>query len=72
MRLPDHDFVVGYKHNLTPSVIGMCEIDPEKGVTYYGLTYVSIRSSKHNNSSALTHIEDLSDMFEQNIELFEN
>ena len=53
-------------------MIGKCEIDPDKGVTYSGLTYISIRSSKHNNSSALTHIEDLSDMFENNIELFES
>ena len=69
VRLPDHDFVKGSKHKLTPSVIGKCEIDPDKGVTYSGLTFISIRSSKHNNSSALTHIEDLSDMFENNIGL---
>ena len=72
VRLPDHDFVLGSRQKLTPSVIGMCEIDPDKGVTYSGLTYVSIRSSKHNNSSALTHIEDLRDMIAGNIELFES
>ena len=72
VRLPDHDFVIGSRQKLTPSVIGMCEIDPNKGVTYSGLTYVSIRSSKHNNSSALTHVEDLRDMFENNMELFES
>ena len=72
VRLPDHDFVIGSKHKLTPSVIGKCEIDPVKGVTYSGLTFVSIRSSKHNNSSALTHIEDLSDMIDKNLDLFES
>ena len=72
VRLPDHDFVVGSRQKLTPSVIGMCEIDSDKGVTYSGLTYVSIRSSKYNNSSALTHMEDLRDMFATNIELFES
>ena len=72
VRLPDHDFVKGSKHKLTPSVIAKCEIDPETGVTYSGLTHISIRSSKHNNSSALTHIDDLSDMVENNIEMFES
>ena len=72
VRLPDHDFVIGSKHKLTPSVMGKCEIDPVKGVTYSGLTYVSVRSSKHNNSSALTHMEDLNDMIENNLELFES
>ena len=34
--------------------MAQCAID-EDGVTYNGDTYIAIRSSKHNNSSAYTH-----------------
>ena len=37
-----------------PSVLAQCEIDKE-GVSYSGVTYIGLRSSKHNNSSAFTH-----------------
>ena len=40
------------------SVLAQCEID-EEGVSYSGVTYIGLRSSKHNNSSAFTHQEDL-------------
>ena len=59
VRLPDHDFKVGSRHLLTPSVITVCSIDPKVGVTYSGATYVGIRSAKHNGSSAFSHHEDL-------------
>ena len=54
VRLPDHDFKVGAKHLLTPSVISICIIDPKIGVTYSGPTYVGIRSAKHNGSTAFS------------------
>ena len=58
VRLPDHDFKVGRRHLLTPSVLAVCSITKE-GVTYTGPTYVAIRSSKHNGSTAFSHNEDL-------------
>ena len=70
VRLPDHDFKVGSKHLLTPSVICVCTIDPKSGVTYSGPTFVGIRSAKHNGSSALTHFEDLKSFVEIEKETF--
>ena len=61
VRMPDHDFAVGSRHLLVPSVIAVCLMDPDIGqVSYSGPTLVRIRSSKHNNSSAFSHQEDLS------------
>ena len=54
VRLPDHDFKVGKRHLLTPSVLAVCGITQE-GVTYTGPTYVAIRSSKHNGSTTYSH-----------------
>ena len=71
VRLPDHDFCVGSKHLLVPSVIHQCVIDPKNGVTYSGATYVAVRSSKHNNSTAYSHQEDLAKFRELHPEVFE-
>ena len=71
VRLPDHDFPVGSKHLLVPSVIAECQIDKKLGVTYSGSTYVAVRSSKQNNSSAATHHEDLLRLKELKPEMFE-
>ena len=59
VRLPDHDFPLGARHLLVPSVMAQCTIDEEHDVGYTGETYVAIRSSKHNNTSAFTHAEDM-------------
>ena len=60
VRMPDHDFAVGTRHLLVPSVMAICIIDPLSGlVTYSGPTLIRIRSSKHNNSSAFSHQEDM-------------
>ena len=59
LRLPDHDFSVGSRHLLCPSVMAACHIHPKDGVTYSGETCIFIRSSKHNNSSAFSHQEDI-------------
>ena len=59
VRLPDHDFKVGSKHLLVPSVSAVCDIDPKTGVTYSGKTYIAIRSAKHNGSTAFSHTEDM-------------
>ena len=54
-----------------PSVLAQCEIDKE-GVSYSGVTYIGLRSSKHNNSSAFTHQEDLLRMRSLMPEVFAN
>ena len=60
----DHDFVVGGRHNLIPSVYAVCEITSEGKVSYSGDTFIKIRSGKHDSSSAYTHHFDLSEIFE--------
>ena len=57
--LPDHDFVKGSHHSLTPSVIGVNRLDEKGKVLYSGETYVAVRSLKHNSSSAYSHHKDL-------------
>ena len=59
VRLPDHDFVVGSRHKLTPSVYGVCTINSKGKVTYSGDTFIRIRSGKHDNSSVNTHAYDM-------------
>ena len=59
VRLPDHDFAVGSRHLLVPSVVGINRINEGGKVGYSGETYVAVRSQKHNNSSAYTHHQDL-------------
>ena len=69
VRLPDHDFKVGKRHLLTPSVLAVCNITQD-GVTYTGPTYVAIRSSKHNGSTAFSHNEDLQTLVQAEKEIF--
>ena len=59
IRLPDHDFAVGNRHLLCPSVVAVNKIDGCGHVGYSGETYIGIRSQKHNNSSAFSHHQDL-------------
>ncbi|CAF3166273.1 unnamed protein product [Rotaria sp. Silwood2] len=61
IKLPDHDFVVGTKHKLIPSIYGACLIS-EEHVTYSGPTFAAIRSGKHDHSSALGHAKDFDTM----------
>ena len=63
VRLPDHDFVVGNRHKLIPSVYGVCEINDKGDVTYSGDTFIRIRSGKHDKSSATTHSYDMHELF---------
>ena len=60
IRLPDHDFVKAPKHKLIPSVYGACEIrssssEKEAEISYSGPTFITIRSAKHDSSTAYTH-----------------
>lgn len=69
IRLPDHDFVKASKHKLTPSVYAACQIKApsaksEEQITYSGPTYISIRSHKHDSSTAYTHGYDFEHVME--------
>ena len=71
VRLPDHDFSVGSRHLLCPSVIAHCKFDQTTNkVGYTGETYIGIRSSKHNNSTAFTHHQDLKRFKELSPDIF--
>ena len=65
---PDHDFVIGTKHKLIPSVYGLCDIAPKDGlVTHLGDTFIRIRSGKRDTSSAYTHAYDMRELFNSNL-----
>ena len=73
VRLPDHDIAVGSRHLLTPSVVAHCNVDPLTGkVGYTGVTKVATRSSKHKNSNAFTHHDDLMPFIEDRPDIFKN
>ncbi|CAF5057417.1 unnamed protein product, partial [Rotaria sp. Silwood1] len=57
ITLPDHDFV------LAP-VYAACVINEKKDVSYSGPTYITIRSGKHDSSTAETHHHDFSLLFD--------
>ena len=64
VTLTDHDFVVGSRHKLIPSVVGDMKVVKSKhltndGVTYSAPTYIAIRSAKHSGSSAFHHLQDM-------------
>lgn len=63
VQLPDHDFIVGERHKLIPSVYAGISIKPNgngnpDAVTYSGPTFIAIRSGKHAQSTAATHAHD--------------
>ena len=55
VRLPDHDFVIGTRHKLIPSVYAECEVKEDGNLSYSGATFIKIRSGKHDSSNAYTH-----------------
>ena len=68
IRLPNHDYVVGPKHTLTPSVYAFLQILPNRvgqqnAVTYKGPTVVRVRSGKHAIANSETHRFDLNEIF---------
>jgi len=68
VRLPDHDWSVGSRHKLTPSVYAAVEVKDncmgqKEAVTYSGPTYIAIRSCKHSSSTASTHAKDLDKLY---------
>ena len=63
IRLPDHDFVVGDKHKITPSVYAVCEVLENGKVSYSGDTHIRLRSAKHEPSTVYTHAYDVRELF---------
>ena len=64
VTLFDHDFVMGPKHKLMPSVIGDMKLVKSKDLTndtttYSGATQIGIRSAKHSTSPAFAHFQDM-------------
>ncbi|CAM4979531.1 unnamed protein product [Rotaria socialis] len=58
IQLPDHDFVLADRHKLIPSVYA--GLDFKNGsLSYSGPTFISIRSGKHDSSTAYSHFHDL-------------
>ena len=58
IRLPDHDWTVAPKHQLTPSVYAACLLSKDGDLGYSGPTYVAVRSAKHDQSNAYSHAKD--------------
>ncbi|CAF1403975.1 unnamed protein product, partial [Rotaria magnacalcarata] len=58
IKLPDHDFVIASRHQLTPSVYAACLINNAGDVGYSGPTYIAIRSAKHDKSVSANHRDD--------------
>ena len=61
---PDHDFIVGSRHKLIPSVIGDMEVAKRKFLTndaasYSGSTYIAITSAKHSAFLAFHYLRDM-------------
>ena len=54
VMLTDHDFPIGEKHKLIPSVYAVC-LKKHGEVSFNGPTFISIRSGKHDKSCAETH-----------------
>ncbi|CAF0966810.1 unnamed protein product [Rotaria sp. Silwood1] len=58
ISLPDHDWVVAPRHQLTPSVYAACFLSEDGDLGYSGPTYIAIRSAKHEISCAESHAKD--------------
>ena len=61
VRLPDHDWVVATGHKLVPSIYAALDVGKEH-VGYSGPTFITIRSGKHDTSTADTHSADFVDL----------
>ena len=57
VQLSDHDFVIAPGHKLIPSVYAALSFR-ENSVTYSGPTFITIRSAKHDSSTAQSHCAD--------------
>ena len=63
VRLPDHDWSVGPRHKLIPSVYAGLVFKDGK-LSYSGPTFIAIRSGKHDSSTAESHRRDLARFME--------
>ena len=62
--MPDHDFAVGSKHKLIPSVIGEIKVVKNKDIPKDTLSYsvptnIAIRSTMHSGISAFYNPRDM-------------
>lgn len=75
VSLPDHDWVIGERHKLIPSVYAGLVVK-EKGygskeaISFSGPTFIAVRSGKHSSSTAKTHSRDFSRLL--NLEEFDD
>jgi hypothetical protein len=58
IHLPDHDWTVAPSHQLIPSVYAVCLLSEDGDLGYSGPTYIAIRSAKHDQSNAESHVTD--------------
>lgn len=58
VQLPDHDFPIGERHKLIPSVYAAGVQDDQGKIGHSGPTFISLRSGKHDKSCARSHMED--------------
>ena len=70
IHLPDHDWVVGERHKLIPSVYAACEIKDK--LTCNGPTYIAVRSGKHDHSNSASHLRDFNRLLELEVINFLN
>ena len=63
VRLPDHNFVVGPRHTLIPSVYGVWKIKENNELSYSRNTFIRIRSGKLDSSSTHAHAYDMKEPF---------
>ncbi len=67
VQLPEHDFVIATKHKLSPTVIGLREIQDTwladgKAVKYSKPTLIQVKSLKHTPSNTSVQIEALDEL----------
>lgn len=64
VTLPDHDFPLGSRHKLIPSVYAGLTFDGKgRNLTYAGPTYIAIRSGKHDKSCPGSHAYDFRKLY---------
>ena len=58
VMLPDHDYPIGTKHKLIPSVYA-AYLKKDGEISYNCSTFISIRSVKHDKNCAATHSDNI-------------
>uniref|UniRef100_A0A0K2V6P6 Putative LOC100207504 [Hydra vulgaris] n=1 Tax=Lepeophtheirus salmonis TaxID=72036 RepID=A0A0K2V6P6_LEPSM len=58
-RLSDHNFAIGTRHKLIPSIYAECKVLENGKVSYSAETFIRVRSGKYDFSTAFAHAFDL-------------